>query len=62
MTVKGKATERKHPAKPAIHSPPGIPFLDSGLRRNDGGDAKDIPATLSVIHASCRLIYSKSRL
>ena len=35
MTVKGTATERKYPAKPAIHSLPGIPFLDFGLRRND---------------------------
>ena len=33
----GMTTERGYPAKPAIHSPPGLPLLDSSFRWNDGG-------------------------
>ena len=33
----GMTTERGYPAKPAIHSPLGLPLLDSSFRWNDGG-------------------------
>ena len=34
----GMTTERGDPAKPAIHSPLGLPLLDSSFRWNDGGE------------------------
>ena len=50
----GMTTERGYPAKPAIHSPLGVPLLDSSFRWNDGGGMSSFMDRMSCMRREGR--------
>ena len=50
----GMTTERGYPAKPAIHSPLGLPLLDSSFRWNDGGGMSSFMGRMSCMRREGR--------